>query len=158
MSTGAVERSSTVAAGLAIAPLHEVRSLAVLTAVAIVALWVMFRHPNTAANAEAAVDRPVARLQDVRSVSLDGQRLPQARLRQVLETQPGQQLDTARLARDRDAMEHELAGLGYLAARVEPAVVTFDMAGARTSRSRSIRASCSTCATSRSPARARTPR
>jgi surface antigen-like variable number repeat protein len=104
--------------------------LALLTAAVIVAAWAMIRNPQTAANAEAAVDRPVARLQEVRSISLDGQRLPSARLRDVLETHPGQQLDTPRLARDRDAMERELAALGYLAARVEPAVITFDVAGA----------------------------
>lgn len=100
-------------------------------AVVIVAAWAMFRRlPNTSANAEAAVDRPIARLQEVRSIALDGHHLLSSRLREVLETHPGEQLDTARLERDRDAMERELAGLGYLAARVEPAVVTFDAAGA----------------------------
>jgi outer membrane protein assembly factor BamA len=107
-----------------------VRSLALFTAAVIVAAWAVIRNPHTAANAEAAVDRPVARLQEVRSLSFDGRGLPSARLRDVLETHPGQQLDTARLARDRDAMERELAGLGYLAARVDPAVITFDLAGA----------------------------
>jgi outer membrane protein assembly factor BamA len=108
-----------------------VRSLAIFMAVVIVAAWAMLRHlPNTSANAEAAVDRPIARLQEVRSIALDGRRLLSSRLRDVLETRPGQQLDSARLERDRDAMERELAGLGYLAARVEPGVVTFDAAGA----------------------------
>jgi hypothetical protein len=108
-----------------------VRSLALVAAVAIVATWAMFRNlPNTSANAEAAVNRPVARLQEVRSIALDGRHLPQARLREVLETHPNEQLDTARLGRDRDAMERALADLGYLAARVEPAIVTFDAAGA----------------------------
>ncbi len=100
-------------------------------AVVIVAAWATLRHlPNISANAEAAVDRPIARLQEVRSIALDGHRLQSSRLRDVLETRPGQQLDSARLERDRDAMERELAGLGYLAARVEPGVVTFDAAGA----------------------------
>jgi outer membrane protein assembly factor BamA len=107
-----------------------VRSLALLTAVVIVAAWAVIRHPNLTANAEAAVDRPVARLAQVRSISLDGYRLASARLREVIETRPGAQLDTDRLARDRDAMERELTELGYLAARVEPAIVTFDAAGA----------------------------
>ncbi|TMQ02927.1 MAG: hypothetical protein E6J90_39405 [Deltaproteobacteria bacterium] len=107
------------------------RSYVVVTAVVVVAAWAMVRHgPTTTANAEAAVNRPVARLQEVRSVSLDGRRLLQAQLRGVLETRPGQQLDSDRLVRDRDAMERALADLGYLAARVEPAVVTFDTAGA----------------------------
>jgi outer membrane protein assembly factor BamA len=100
-------------------------------AVVIMATWAMSRHlPNTSANAEAAVDRPIARLQEVRSIALDGHRVVSARLRDVLETHPGQQVDSTRLERDREAMERELAGLGYLAARVEPAVVTFDAAGA----------------------------
>jgi outer membrane protein assembly factor BamA len=108
-----------------------VRSLAFLMAVVIVAAWVMFRHgPTTTANVEAAVNRPVAQLQEVRSISLDGHRLPSARLREVLETRAGEQLDSDRLKRDRAAMERALADLGYLAARVEPAVVTFDAAGA----------------------------
>jgi hypothetical protein len=125
------ERSSTVARGPFIALVAVVRSLALLTAVVIVAAWAMLRHlPNTSANAEAAVDRPIARLQEVRSIALDGHHLPSARLREALETHPGDQLDTARLARDRGAMERELAGLGYLAARVEPAAITFDAAGA----------------------------
>jgi len=107
-----------------------VRSIAILTAALIMASWAMFRHPHTTANAEAAVDRPVARLQEVRSVSFDGYKLAAARLREVLETHPGEQLDTERLGRDRTAMERALAELGYLAARVEPATVTFDAAGA----------------------------
>lgn len=107
------------------------RSLGIFMAVVIVAAWATLRHlPNISANAEAAVDRPIARLQEVRSIALDGHRLQSSRLRDVLETRPGQQLDSARLERDRDAMERELAGLGYLAARVEPGVVTFDAAGA----------------------------
>jgi DNA-binding PadR family transcriptional regulator len=81
----------------------------------------MFRHgPVTTANAEAAVNRPVARLREVRSVALDGQRVLSARLREVIATRPGAQLDADQLRRDRDAMERALADLGYLAARVEP--------------------------------------
>jgi hypothetical protein len=107
------------------------RSFVVVTALVVVAAWAIIRHgPTTTANAEAAVNRPVARLQEVRSVSLDGRKVISAQLRQVLETRPGQQLDADRLKRDRDAMERALADLGYLAARVEPAVVTFDAAGA----------------------------
>lgn len=124
------ERSSAVACGLLIAHALVVRSLALLMAAIIVAAWVLVRHPNTEANAEAAVDRPVARLQEVRSVSFDGYKLSASRLREVLETRPGEQLDSDRLGRDRTAMERMLADLGYLAARVEPASVTFDAAGA----------------------------
>ena len=107
-----------------------VRWLGFVTAIVIVAAWVVFQRPATTANAEAAVNRPVARLQEVRSVALDGHRLPMARLREVLETRPGALLDAALLARDREAMERLLADLGYLAARIEPAEVTFDTAGA----------------------------
>ncbi len=107
------------------------RSIVLVTAVVIVAAWVMFnRLPDTTSNAEAAVNRPVARLQEVRSISLDGHNLLQARLRAVLETHAGTQLDTPRLERDRAAMERALSDLGYLAARVDPAIVTFDAAGA----------------------------
>src|SRR4029079_7007337 len=70
------------------------------------------------------------KLQEVRSVALDGHRLMASQLRQVIETRPGAQLDSDGLKRDRDAMEHALADLGYLAAKVSPAVVTFDAAGA----------------------------
>lgn len=108
----------------------RVRSIAFLTAGVIMAAWAVFRYPHLAANAEAAVDRPVARVQEVRSISFDGYKLAAARLREVLETRPGAQLDTDRLGRDRTAMERALAELGYLAACVEPAIVTFDAAGA----------------------------
>lgn len=106
------------------------RVAAILTALAIAAAWAVIRHPHPAANAEAAVNRPVARQQQVRSVALDGHKLALSRLREVTETRPGEQLDAGRLARDRQAMEQALADLGYLAARVEPATVTFDDAGA----------------------------
>jgi hypothetical protein len=120
-----------VVRGLSIAHPVGVRSVAIFVAVVIVATWAMVRHlPSTSANAEAAVGRPIARLQEIRSIALDGHHLLLSRLREVLDTRPGQQLDTAGLERDRHAMERELAGLGYLAARVEPAVVTFDAAGA----------------------------
>ena len=105
------------------------RWIAIATAVGIVAIWVVLRWlPSSEASAEAAV--PVAQLQEVRSVALDGLRLPKARLREVLETRPGAPLDRTRLERDREAMERRLAELGYLAARVDPAIVTFDAAGA----------------------------
>jgi hypothetical protein len=103
----------------------------VITAVVLVAAWVTLRRlPHPEANVEAALNHPVARLQEVRSLSLEGKKLPLARLRAVLTTRAGESLDRPRLDRDRDAMESELADLGYLAARVEPAVVTFDAAGA----------------------------
>ena len=102
-----------------------------MIAVAIVAVWAVFRHgPVATASAEAAVSRPVARLQEVRSVAFDGKRVMAAQLRQVIATRPGTQLDAGRLRDDRAAMERALADLGYLAARVEPARIAFDAAGA----------------------------
>lgn len=107
------------------------RLVGLIIATVIVAVWAMFRQgPVTTASAEAAVGRPVARLQEVRSVALDGRRVRSAQLRAVIDTRPGAQLDTDRLRRDREAMERALADLGYLGARVEPARVTFDAAGA----------------------------
>lgn len=107
------------------------RLAGLIIATVIVAVWAMFRQgPVTTASAEVAVDRPVARLQEVRSVAFDGTRVQSSRLREVIGTRPGAQLDTDGLRRDRDAMERALADLGYLAARVEPAKVTFDAAGA----------------------------
>jgi outer membrane protein assembly factor BamA len=108
-----------------------VRVAASLIAVVIVGVWAMFRHgPVTTASAEAAVGQPVARLQEVRSIAFDGPRVRSAQLRQVIGSRPGEPLDADRLRRDREAMERALSDLGYLAARVEPARVTFDAAGA----------------------------
>jgi outer membrane protein assembly factor BamA len=108
-----------------------VRSIALGIAAVIVAVWAMFRHgPVTGASAQAAVSQAVGRPQEVRSVAFDGKRLQLARLREVIATRPGEQLDAARLETDRQAMERMLADLGYLAARVEPAEVTLDAAGA----------------------------
>ena len=107
------------------------RLAGLIVATVIVAVWAVFRlGPVTTANAEAAVNRPIARLQEVRSVALDGRRVLSARLREVIGTRAGAQLDADQLGRDRDAMERALADLGYLGARVEPAKVTFDTAGA----------------------------
>jgi outer membrane protein assembly factor BamA len=79
---------------------------------------------------QAAAESAVTRTQEVQSVALDGERaLPLAALRDVLATHRGDQLDADRLVRERSALESELEGRGYLAARVEPAVVTFAPSG-----------------------------
>jgi hypothetical protein len=88
--------------------------------------WVILRQAPSAA--DVPDDRP--QLQEVRSIALEGRKVPKARLRAALATHPGDTLDTARLARDREAMERELAEMGYLAAHVAPAVVTLDAHGA----------------------------
>jgi outer membrane protein assembly factor BamA len=101
--------------------------MAILTAVVILAIYALVRQP--ASDAEAA-PQAIPRLQEVRSISFDGDMLPLSRLREALATHTGDQLDTAQLDRDRVAIEGTLAQLGYLAARVSPAAVTFDTAGA----------------------------
>lgn len=85
------------------------------------------RAPEVAA---ATVDHPAAQVKEVRSIGFDGNQLPLARLRELLETHPGEPLDPDRLTRDRAAMARELAATGYLAAQVAPADVTLDAAGA----------------------------
>jgi len=110
-----------------------VRSLAVVAALGIAVAWVVLHVGATStANAEVAapVVPPASRPHEVRSVALDGKLLPTSQLRAVIATRPGALLDTGQLERDRKAMEHLLAELGYLAARVAPPVTTFDAAGA----------------------------
>jgi hypothetical protein len=122
------KRSSAVARGPGIARARGVRSLTVIVVVVLVAAWAMLRQlPTTAAS---AVPVAPSRLAEVRSVALDGHRLPVARLRAVIATQPGAQLHSEQLERDRAAMERELGAMGYLAARIEAPDVTFDAAGA----------------------------
>jgi hypothetical protein len=66
----------------------------------------------------------------IQSVSLDGGRgLPLSSLRDCLSTHPGEQLDAGKLVQDRAMLEQDLESKGYLAARVEPAIVTFSPAG-----------------------------
>lgn len=78
----------------------------------------------------AEAETTVATTQQVQSVALDGGRgLPLAELRAVLATHRGDQLDANRLVTDRSALEAQLAQLGYLEARVEPATVTFSSSG-----------------------------
>lgn len=103
------------------------KSLLVLIAAVAATAWVAVRHlPQGEAEAAAAT----ARTQEIQSVALDGGRgLPLAALRDVLATHRGDQLDANRLVQDRAALEGELATRGYLAARVEPAVVTFSPTG-----------------------------
>ena len=55
-------------AGLTIAALPGVRVAGLIIAAVIVAVWAMFHHgPVTTANAEVAVNQPVARLRSERS-------------------------------------------------------------------------------------------
>lgn len=123
-----------MAGGPRIAPSGGVRSLVVASFAVVVAICLMIRHGRiVGSNAEAAVnppaDPPIAQAPQVRSIAFEGRSLMSARLREQLATHPGDSLDRARLDRDRQAMEQALAGLGYLAARIAPAVVTLDPAG-----------------------------
>jgi Surface antigen variable number repeat len=108
-------------------------AIAFAALVVTVAAWVTLR-PVPAASTEVAGSQPAVPLEEIRSISLEGDQLPQARLRQVLATRPGERLDPdhlpQRLERDRAAMERQLADLGFLAARVAPPIVTRDPAGA----------------------------
>lgn len=99
------------------------RSLALVTVVAVTCLAAVIHHVTDEASAAATV----VPVQQVQSVALDGERgLPLAELRAALETRVGDQLDVARLARDRAALERLLVARGYLAAKVSPAALTFD--------------------------------
>jgi outer membrane protein assembly factor BamA len=103
-----------------------VKSLLVLTAAVAATAWVAVRHLPGEAQAEPMLSHT----QEVQSVSLDGGRgLPLAALRDVLSTHRGDQLDASQLVLDRAALEGELESRGYLAARVEPALVTFAPSG-----------------------------
>ena len=105
--------------------------LIIIVALVAVAGWAVVRHlPETEANADVAVNKPIDRMQEVRSVAFDGYQIPASALRTLIDTQPGKQLDTTRLEHDRATLEQALAGRGYLAAKVSPAEVTFDAAGA----------------------------
>ena len=102
------------------------KSLLLLTAAVAATAWVAGRHLPGKAEAEPMISHT----QEVQSVSLDGGRgLPLAALRDVLSTHRGDQLDANQLVQDRAALEGELEARGYLAARVEPAVVTFAASG-----------------------------
>ncbi|HSD85964.1 MAG TPA: POTRA domain-containing protein [Kofleriaceae bacterium] len=64
--------------------------------------------------------------QEIVSVSLDGRGLPMSSLRELLTSHAGEAIDTAKLAHDRDALQAELEARGYLAAKVQPAKITYD--------------------------------
>ncbi len=112
---------------LALHSTQLVRSLVVVLAVVALAVFALIRDPSRPASAETP---SIARLQEVRSIGFDGTGLPLARLREAVTTHTGDQLDPAQLDRDREALAHALAAMGYLAARVAPPAVTFDPTGA----------------------------
>ncbi|HEY4244743.1 MAG TPA: POTRA domain-containing protein [Kofleriaceae bacterium] len=79
----------------------------------------------------AQADAPAAAAASptIKGISFEGQRLPEAELRETLRTKIGDALDAAQLERDRAAMQALLAGQGYLAARVAPAELTIRPGG-----------------------------
>jgi outer membrane protein assembly factor BamA len=103
--------------------------LPVLVAAAAAGAWATVRHQ--ASSADALPKAAAAEAQrEIQSVALDGGRgLPLATLRDCLSTLPGEQLDAGKLVQDRAELERELEAKGYLAARVEPAIVTFSPSG-----------------------------
>lgn len=104
-----------------------VRSFVLFTAVVIAAGWVGIRHLPQTASAEVVKPAPSRQVQ---SVSFEGRALSVSTLREALSTQTGDEVDYARLARDREAMIEALNARGYLAAAVLPAKVVYTERGA----------------------------
>lgn len=100
-----------------------------LLALALVAasVWGVVRElPESSAHAGPRVSRP----REIESVALDGPKdLPAAALREVLTSRPGDQVDSAKLEHDREAMQNALVARGYLSAQVGEPQVSFDEDG-----------------------------
>jgi len=112
-----------LAPGPAVANYRGVRPFLVATALVAASAWGLLRQlPEGEAQASPHASRP----QEIESVSLDGERLPVAALRDVLATHAGDLVDSAKLEHDRSALQAALARRGYLRANVSPAQVTFD--------------------------------
>ena len=93
------------------------------TALALASAWGIVRQlPEGEAQASPHASRP----REIESVSLDGDRLPAAALRDVLATHAGDLVDAGKLEHDRAALQAALVRRGYLRATVAPAQVTFD--------------------------------
>jgi outer membrane protein assembly factor BamA len=103
-----------------------VRSVLLLTALAIAAGYVVVRHLPDEPEASAAItDHP----QQIASVSIDGldagRTIPVSALRSVLATKAGDALDAQKIDHDRAAMTSVLEARGYLAAKIDAPSVTF---------------------------------
>ena len=109
--------------GPAVAVHRRVRSFVVMVVVAGIASWAVGRNSSKTAEATERVVRP----REVQSVAIDGRGdLPMANLRAALSTRIGEQLDDAKLAQDRAALESVLVTRGYLDAHVAKPDVVFD--------------------------------
>lgn len=115
-----------VARGPGVANSPRVRSVVLACVLAVASAWGIVRQlPESEAQASPHASRP----QEIESVSLDGERLPAAALRDVLTTHAGDVPDASKLEHDRMAMQVALAARGYRRATVSPAQVTFDADG-----------------------------
>lgn len=102
------------------------KSVLLLTALAIAGGWAVVRHlPSEPEAAAAITDHP----QQIAGVSIDGldagRTLPVSALRAVLDTKAGDAIDPAKLDHDRAAMRAVLESRGYLAAKIDAPSVTF---------------------------------
>jgi outer membrane protein assembly factor BamA len=115
-----------------------VRSL-VLVAAAIGALgaggwYVVEWMPGEAAAAATMVSRPADHPQQIRSLRLEGDRLPITLLGAKLSTKIGDTLDIARLASDRQVLREAMLGRGCWAAEISAPEIAFgDDGGAHVS-------------------------
>src|ERR1041385_1006898 len=98
------------------------RSVLAVILVAAVAVGVVVRELP---EGEATADTQLHRAQEIQSIAFDGRGLPVMAMRQILGSRTGELLDSAKLERDRAALQAFLAARGYLAARVEAPSVTF---------------------------------
>jgi len=100
--------------------------VALFLCVAAASAVVVYELPEGEAEGRTYTARP----QEVVSVALDGHDLPVASLRSLLQTRTGDLLEADKLAGDRANLEAALVARGYLDAKVTPAQVSFDAAGA----------------------------
>jgi hypothetical protein len=113
-------------------PLHfpagTMRAVAILTILVGAATYGVIHYaPHGEAQAKTATV-PARQIQSIAIdpvTPLDSRGLPTVALHGVLESKPGELIDDAKLARDRDALEAELAARGFLSAKVSPATITF---------------------------------
>ena len=114
-----------MAAGHSLAPQVPVRSFVLVLTFIAGAAWGISELQPAADAAPALAARP----REIASISFEGRGLPATELRGVMQSKAGAELDDAALAHDRDALEAALVAQGYLAAKVDPAQITFDASG-----------------------------
>jgi hypothetical protein len=105
--------------------MRAVAILAILVGAAAYALIQYAPHGEAEAKTVAVPAQQIQSIAIDPTTALDSRGLPTIALHAVLESKAGDMLDDAKLARDRDALETELAARGFLSAKVSPAAVTF---------------------------------